>query len=685
MPFQPNIDDILEVGGIEYRFTGPARQGFPESRQGNHATVYQLRAPAGTKHALKVFTPRYRSPRHSHHAPVLLLYATIPGLQVAARTVLTPQRDAPLLNQVPQLAYAILMPWLSGITWQEYIQNGEPLTPDQCRIIALSLANLLHTMEQQGIAHCDLAGSNVMLPGLESSNQEEGDANNDRLSSAALVDFEHFYAPRLSQPEFPPASLAGYAPVYAAQGDWGPLADRFSGAVLIAEMLGWCDPRVRIIAHQNTFFYPGEMQTDTERFRVLHDVIKNRWGKILANTFSQAWYSHSPQECPAFELWYNQIGKVTGENQPQPQTFPAIEIPSIPSRPRLTQERSPENHARGGLASSALEPGILAQGALAQDNLSQAKDLLSRGQLDEAVSLLLAAYTRNPSGSAPLYAQALIQRGRKREAAGDLAGALSDYRAALAITPPGQERNNLDAKIASIASIPGRARVANPPASPGSLSTAASIENSGQPGLARYLIIAVLVAVLLIGTVSGLSYLLTRASQKNAPFLAPSETVTQLAFNSGTALPNTGIPQTGSTSAASLTPSPPQASPTPLPVLPTHQPGAPYSSQHTGHIVFTCTTGSGIQRICQIDSGGHGYTQLTTTAAKEGDAYPSFSPDGKSILFVSDRGGSGYEVYTMNADGSNPLQLTHGLADASSPSYSPDGNSIVFVVDQNQI
>ncbi|MGE5222845.1 MAG: DPP IV N-terminal domain-containing protein, partial [Omnitrophica WOR_2 bacterium] len=40
---------------------------------------------------------------------------------------------------------------------------------------------------------------------------------------------------------------------------------------------------------------------------------------------------------------------------------------------------------------------------------------------------------------------------------------------------------------------------------------------------------------------------------------------------------------------------------------------------------------------------------------------------------------------TMNADGSNPLQLTHGLADASSPSYSPDGNSIVFVVDQNQI
>lgn len=39
----------------------------------------------------------------------------------------------------------------------------------------------------------------------------------------------------------------------------------------------------------------------------------------------------------------------------------------------------------------------------------------------------------------------------------------------------------------------------------------------------------------------------------------------------------------------------------------------------------------------------------------------------------------------MNADGTNPVQLTHGLADASSPSYSPDGNSIVFVVNQKQI
>jgi len=42
--------------------------------------------------------------------------AAFAGLQVARRTVLTPQRDADLLRREPDLTYAVLMPWVEGPT-----------------------------------------------------------------------------------------------------------------------------------------------------------------------------------------------------------------------------------------------------------------------------------------------------------------------------------------------------------------------------------------------------------------------------------------------------------------------------------------------------------------------------------------------------------------------------------------
>ena len=59
------------------------------------------------------------------------------------------------------------------------------------------------------------------------------------------------------------------------------------------------------------------------------------------------------------------------------------------------------------------------------------------------------------------------------------------------------------------------------------------------------------------------------------------------------------------------------------------------------------------------------------------DEQPRWSPDGRRIAFKSNRGGS-YNLYVMNADGSNVVRLTdHGLNDHD-PTWLPDGESLVF-------
>jgi Tol biopolymer transport system component len=65
------------------------------------------------------------------------------------------------------------------------------------------------------------------------------------------------------------------------------------------------------------------------------------------------------------------------------------------------------------------------------------------------------------------------------------------------------------------------------------------------------------------------------------------------------------------------------------------------------------------------------------------DSYPMSSPDGSKIVFESNRTGSA-EIYTMDVDGKNLVQLTHNKASNHSPVWSPDGSKIVFASDGEQ-
>ncbi|MES2124959.1 MAG: amidohydrolase family protein [Gemmatimonadota bacterium] len=73
--------------------------------------------------------------------------------------------------------------------------------------------------------------------------------------------------------------------------------------------------------------------------------------------------------------------------------------------------------------------------------------------------------------------------------------------------------------------------------------------------------------------------------------------------------------------------------------------------------------------------GGGKATQLTHGLAY--DAQPRFSPDGKRIVFVSDRSG-GDNLWLMNADGTDTTALTTGNDNKYvSPEWTPDGQYVV--------
>jgi TolB protein len=72
---------------------------------------------------------------------------------------------------------------------------------------------------------------------------------------------------------------------------------------------------------------------------------------------------------------------------------------------------------------------------------------------------------------------------------------------------------------------------------------------------------------------------------------------------------------------------------------------------------------------------GSGKRALTKNGRYTAEA--TLSPDGKTIVFTSLKGGD-LDIYTMRVDGSHVRQLTHTLGYDGGPYFSPDGKLIVY-------
>jgi Tol biopolymer transport system component len=295
---------------------------MPYGQEGRQAVVYQVVAENGDRRALKVFKPRFRAPALVGLTDQLAAFADLPGLAVCRRAVLTPRRHTELLRQHPDLTYAVLMPWIEGPTWMEILLEKQPLTPEQSLCLARSLAEILAGMEERGLAHCDLSGPNVLLPLLTPfPSQGEGWGGGEGV---ALVDVEQMFAPGLNRPQILVSGSYGYAHKTAPDGLWTINADRFAGAILLAELLGWRDPRLREAAWGESYFDPAELQQDGARYRTLQAVLRERWGAALAGLCERAWQSETLADCATFGEWLVALpekvpaGLVVAQSAPKP-------------------------------------------------------------------------------------------------------------------------------------------------------------------------------------------------------------------------------------------------------------------------------------------------------------------------------------------------------------------------------
>jgi TolB protein len=110
----------------------------------------------------------------------------------------------------------------------------------------------------------------------------------------------------------------------------------------------------------------------------------------------------------------------------------------------------------------------------------------------------------------------------------------------------------------------------------------------------------------------------------------------------------------------------------------TGRPGQDYSpawSPDGRRIAFASVRGGLTPSIWVMNADGARQRRLTRLSGE----YPAWSPDGRAIAF--DRltfGPTGWDIWTVNADGSHSRSLIASTADEQGAAWSPDGKAIAY-------
>lgn len=106
--------------------------------------------------------------------------------------------------------------------------------------------------------------------------------------------------------------------------------------------------------------------------------------------------------------------------------------------------------------------------------------------------------------------------------------------------------------------------------------------------------------------------------------------------------------------------------------------GAPAWSPDSTQIVYWADD-SGITQIFVVDIASLEKNRLTSEGPNN---WPAWSRDGAQIVYENAASGIG-EIFVMNADGSNPVNITNTPTNEIRPAWSADGQEIIFTSDRD--
>lgn len=329
--FDPRLNETFSIflSPLELRFEfipHPQATGMVHSMRAGKSTVYRLRdLDAPGEYALKVMRARFRDPVLELKCTQLDRLKQLSGLEVCDRRCLSLANSPDTIRRFPSLEYSILMPWISGTSWFDvHVSDnlGRGLTKYQCFQLASNLASILARLETADVAHCDLSPANIIV-----------DLNAESLR-VELIDVEEFYGPNFAAAHPQPVGTPGYQHRTSRKAGWCPEADRFSGALLLSEMLAWHSPTVRQYSNGETYFDPAELQLPPgfPRFEALAEAVRDQ-SPDLEQLLRRAWDSKELSASPSLGEWDKALKHV------QAVSTEVVWVPKDYSHPRKKAAR----------------------------------------------------------------------------------------------------------------------------------------------------------------------------------------------------------------------------------------------------------------------------------------------------------------------------------------------------------
>jgi serine/threonine protein kinase len=230
------------------------------------------------------------------------------GFEVMTRFVITKDDNPSLCDEFPHFEYAVLMPWIEGTPWSNFIRNKEKnllISKNETLALTKKIAGLFATLEEKELAHCDVSGDNIYIKIPVNGGVNQINTNFQNKDIIQLIDVEEIFDKDLNKPSRD--SIPGGSPGYAHEwvktiGSWQSEADRIALGILLCEIYTWHHQDIRDQSSEPSYFHASEIGTDCKRYQTMCRILLQENKKIY-ELFQAIWSAKTFPECPPISEW----------------------------------------------------------------------------------------------------------------------------------------------------------------------------------------------------------------------------------------------------------------------------------------------------------------------------------------------------------------------------------------------